>query len=193
MPTELIARKASRSGLLTLSRDSSLPRTLRSLPGWRTIAAFCLRVTLGLVLLYAGYIKMRQPWYVFAGMIDNYGVVPPSVSEWTARVLPPIEVALGVVLVSGLWRKISSAMAVALLAPFFALMLWAYLKGMKIDCGCFGPGETLGPKTLLRDGVLLTASAWFACLSWRNQNASQSAAVPRSPAPNSLQNGSTRE
>lgn len=186
MPTELIARKANRSGLPTPSRNISLPEMLRRLPGLRTIAAFSLRVTLGLVLLYAGYVKMRQPWYVFAGMIDNYGVVPPSVSEWTARVLPPIEVALGVVLVSGLWRKISSAMVLALLAPFFGLMLWAYLKGMKIDCGCFGPGETLGPKTLLRDGVLLTAATWFACLSWRNQNTSQS-------PPASLQHASTPE
>jgi uncharacterized membrane protein YphA (DoxX/SURF4 family) len=134
----------------------------------RKLAAFVLRLALGLVFLYAGYVKLRQPWYVFAGMIDNYGVVAPSVSEAIARVLPPLEVVLGVALLAGLYRKISSAAAIVLLVPFFALMVWAYAKGMKIDCGCFGPGQMLGPRTILRDGLLVAASAWFAFLSWRS-------------------------
>ena len=133
-----------------------------------------LRIFLGLVFLYAGYVKLRQPWYVFAGMIDNYGVVAPSVSEWTARILPTVEMALGLVLLTGLYRKTASAAAVALLLPFFALMLWAYLKGMEIDCGCFGPGETLGPKTLFRDGVLLAAAIYLGLLSWRSSGAAHS-------------------
>jgi hypothetical protein len=29
---------------------------------------------------------------------------------------------------------------------------------MGIDCGCFGVGEALGPKTLARDGALLACS-----------------------------------
>ena len=34
-------------------------------------------------------------------------------------------------------------------------MVRSYVVGLKIDCGCFGPGEALGPKTLARDGSLL--------------------------------------
>lgn len=136
--------------------------------GRRKLATFALRLALGLVFLYAGYVKLRQPWYVFAGMIDNYGVVAPSVSEIIARVLPPLEVVLGVALLAGLYRKTSSAAAILLLLPFFALMVWAYAKGMKIDCGCFGPGQMLGPRTILRDGLLVAASICFAVLSWRS-------------------------
>ncbi len=141
---------------------------IRSHLSRRKLVTFALRVALGLVFLYAGYAKLRQPWYVFAGMIDNYGVVRPSVSEIIARVLPPLEVVLGVALLAGLYRRISSAAAIIFLFPFFALMLWAYAKGMKIDCGCFGPGQMLGPRTLLRDGALLAVSIWFALLSWRS-------------------------
>ena len=141
---------------------------IHSLSGRRKLATIALRLALGLVFLYAGYAKLRQPWYVFAGMIDNYGVVQPSVSEIIARVLPPLEVVLGVALVAGLYRRVSSTAAIIFLFPFFALMVWAYAKGMKIDCGCFGPGQMLGPKTLLRDGVLLAVSIWFAFLSWRS-------------------------
>lgn len=143
-------------------------KLINSLPDRRSLAAFTLRLALGLVFLYAGYVKLRQPWYVFAGMIDNYGVVAPSVSEVTARVLPPLEVVLGVALLAGLYRKISSAAAVVFLVPFFGLMLWAYARGMEIDCGCFGPGQTLGPRTLFRDGVLVAAAIWLAFLSWRS-------------------------
>lgn len=141
---------------------------IRSRPSRRKLTTFTLRLVLGIVFLYAGYVKLRQPWYVFAGMIDNYGVVSPSISEVIARVLPPLEVVLGVALLAGLYRKTSSAAAIVLLIPFFALMVWAYAKGMKIDCGCFGPGQILGPRTILRDGVLVAASIWFACLSWRS-------------------------
>jgi hypothetical protein len=31
----------------------------------------------------------------------------------------------------------------------------SYRMGLEINCGCFGPGERLGPVTLLRDGSLL--------------------------------------
>ena len=34
-------------------------------------------------------------------------------------------------------------------------MVRSYFLGLEINCGCFGPGERLGPMTLLRDGSLL--------------------------------------
>jgi|SRR5579883_30118 len=133
----------------------------------RSLVVIALRVILGAVFLYAGYTKLRQPWYVFAGMIDNYGVISPAASEIVARVLPPLEVVLGLLLFAGLYRRTSSAAAILFLLPFFGLMLWAYAKGMKIDCGCFGPGQMLGLRTILRDGVLLACSISLAALSWR--------------------------
>ncbi len=144
-----------------------LTKLMRDRPARRRLLTVTLQVALSFVFLYAGYAKLRQPWYVFAGMIDNYSVVTPSVSEIISRVLPPLEVVLGVALLAGVYRKISSAAAVFLLLPFFMLMLWAYAKGMKIDCGCFGPGQTLGLRTLLRDGIFLTGAIWFSFLSWR--------------------------
>ena len=37
-------------------------------------------------------------------------------------------------------------------------MLRAYIQGQGIDCGCFGVGEAISPKTLLRDGSMLAAA-----------------------------------
>ena len=51
-----------------------------------------------------------------------------------------------------------SIVAAAILALFFSVMVVSYFRGAGIDCGCFGVGEPLTVKTLLRDGVLLAAA-----------------------------------
>jgi hypothetical protein len=62
---------------------------------------------------------------------------------------------LGLWLLSGVWLRYSSLVTTLLLGAFFAMMVRTYRMGLEINCGCFGPGERLGPKTLLRDGSLL--------------------------------------
>jgi hypothetical protein len=37
-------------------------------------------------------------------------------------------------------------------------MTRSYLAGQQISCGCFGIGEALSPRTLVRDGLLLALS-----------------------------------
>jgi len=126
-----------------------------------------LRLLLGAVFLYAAYTKLRLPWMIFAMSIDAYGVLP----EWgvlaVARTLPWIELALGVLLVSGFRLPYASTAATAMLSLFFLLMVFAYGKGSGIDCGCFGPGEALTGKTLARDGLLAALSGTLTALSYR--------------------------
>src|SRR4051812_12030297 len=115
-------------------------------------------MVLGGIFLYAAYTKLRQPWFIFAMSIDAYHIFPEWASLTIARVLPWGELVLGLMLVSGLLLRAGSMAAALLLTLFLGLMLWAYSRGMAIDCGCFGAGEALGPMTLLRDGSLLIAS-----------------------------------
>jgi len=125
------------------------------------ILAAILRVALGAIFLYAAWIKLREPWAIFAISIDSYQVLPTWAVELTARGLPWFELVLGIVLISGFWRRPATIFTSLLLLVFFSLMVRALLKGMQIDCGCFGPGERLSWVTLLRDGVLLAASLWL--------------------------------
>jgi hypothetical protein len=37
---------------------------------------------------------------------------------------------------------------------------------MEIACGCFGPGEAISWRTLLRDGALLAVSLFLAAVSF---------------------------
>jgi uncharacterized membrane protein YphA (DoxX/SURF4 family) len=126
-----------------------------------------LRLLLAAVFLYAAYTKLRQPWLVFAMSIDAYGLLP----EWgvltTARVLPWLELAIGVLLLAGVWLRFVSMAAAILLAVFFGIMLRSFGKGMGIDCGCFGVGEALTWKTLARDGLLVASAIALSAFSFR--------------------------
>jgi uncharacterized membrane protein YphA (DoxX/SURF4 family) len=112
------------------------------------------RLILGGVFLYAGYVKLRQPWMLFAMSINSYQVVSESSTKFLAQTLPWFELALGLALLTGWVLRWSATVASALLLFFFSVMLHAYMKNLEIFCGCFGVGEKLGPLTLIRDGSL---------------------------------------
>jgi len=124
---------------------------------WRA-AAVALRIALGAVFVYAAWVKLGMPWQLFAGAIADYKILPDWAVNPLARSLPWAEMAIGLLIAAGLWLRMAAAAASLLLAVFVALMVRAYAEGMAISCGCFGPGELISWRTLLRDGTLLAAS-----------------------------------
>jgi uncharacterized membrane protein YphA (DoxX/SURF4 family) len=128
-------------------------------------ARLFLRLLLAGVFLYAAWTKLRQPWLVFALSIDAYQLLPEWAVLTTARVLPWLELAIGVLLLTGVWLRYVSILAAVVLAIFFTTMLLSFGKGMGIDCGCFGVGEPLSAKTLARDGLLLTSAITLAVVA----------------------------
>ncbi len=129
--------------------------------------ALALRVALGGVFVYSAWAKLSEPWALFAMAVDAYGILPQWAVVAVARGLPWFELLLGVVLVSGFWRRIATPAAAALLLGFFGLLLWSYARGLQIECGCFGFGDVISPRTLLRDGLLAAAALTLAALSFR--------------------------
>jgi uncharacterized membrane protein YphA (DoxX/SURF4 family) len=126
------------------------------------------RLALAGVFLFAAYAKLKpqaaMPWSaasvrtslsMFAMQVDSYQLLPPQLVSPAAHFLPLFELFLGLWLLSGLWLRYSALVTSLLLGAFFAMMVRTYRMGLEINCGCFGPGERLGPKTLLRDGSLL--------------------------------------
>jgi uncharacterized membrane protein YphA (DoxX/SURF4 family) len=129
------------------------------------------RLALGAMFLFAAYAKLKpqaaMPWSVgsvrtslsmFAMQVDSYQLLSPGAVSLSAHALPFVELAVGLWLLTGLWLRFSTSITTLLLAGFFALMVRTYSLGLEINCGCFGPGEQLGKKSLLRDGSLLAFS-----------------------------------
>jgi uncharacterized membrane protein YphA (DoxX/SURF4 family) len=117
-----------------------------------------LRLVLGSVFVYAAWTKLRASPLIFAMSVDSYRLLPEWAVLAVAYTLPSLELLVGVLLVAGLWLRYVATLASAILVMFFALMLRSYVHGEGIDCGCFGVGEAISPKTLLRDGSLLAAA-----------------------------------
>jgi uncharacterized membrane protein YphA (DoxX/SURF4 family) len=126
------------------------------------------RLALAGIFLFAAYAKLKpqaaMPWSgasirtslsMFAMQVDSYQLLPPQLVSPAAHFLPLFELFLGLWLLTGVWQRYSSLVTTLLLGAFFAMMVRTYRMGLEINCGCFGPGERLGPKTLLRDGSLL--------------------------------------
>ena len=121
-----------------------------------------LRLVLGGVVLYAGTTKVVNP-QAFADSIARFKILPPQLINIIALGLPPFEFLLGLMLLSG-WRVRPASLAVAGLAIVFGLALGqALIRGLSVDCGCFGSGEPSTRKTWASFGralVLLAASFW---------------------------------
>ena len=126
---------------------------------WWTFTAG--RALLGGIFVYAAYTKLRADPLLFAMAIDAYKVMPERLAVAAAHVLPWFELSLGLALIAGFWQRITTTTATLLLAVFFTAMVHAYQPDSsegQISCGCFGLGEPISGRTLLRDGTLLALS-----------------------------------
>lgn len=130
------------------------------------IVSITLRVALGIIFVYAAWTKLSVPWQLFAASIDDYKIAPEWSLEPLARTLPWVEAAIGLLLITGRWLRAAATAASLMLAVFVILMARAYAGGMKIGCGCFGPGEIISWRTLLRDASLLAGSLAVMWLSF---------------------------
>jgi putative oxidoreductase len=107
-------------------------------------ATLASRIVLGGVFLIAGATKILNPG-TLAAAIRSYELPLP---EWfislSAHALPYLEVLLGLYLLAGLFTKISAWATNGLMAIFFLALLQGALRGLEMDCGCFGSsaGET---------------------------------------------------
>ncbi len=70
-------------------------------------------------------------------MIANYRLLPEPAVAWVARLLPPGELALGLLLLSGLGGAFIAVLAMLLLGVFARAMAINIKRGRShIDCGC---------------------------------------------------------
>lgn len=114
------------------------------------------RVVLGGVFIFTGIVKLPHI-DTLIWEIKQYHILPSGLGTAYGYVLPPLEVALGVLLVVGLLARIGAAVSGALVVSFMVAKLVALARGLDIDiCGCFGPAvPLLAVQSLAIDFVLL--------------------------------------
>ena len=127
------------------------------------------RLVLGGVFLVAGALKVTTP-EAMAKATQAYQVLPHDVAAYVGYALPTVEIILGLLLVLGLFTRVSAVLTSLLLVAFLIGIAQAWARGLSIDCGCFGGGGTVSAEEtnylqrLLEDVGLLACGLW---LSWR--------------------------
>ncbi|MFO1498668.1 MAG: MauE/DoxX family redox-associated membrane protein [Verrucomicrobiota bacterium] len=133
--------------------------------GRRTVVdwvALLLRAFLGGFYVVAGVVKIPDP-SKFAEAVANYRLLPHELLNVVAITLPGIEVVAGVLLILGLWLRGSLWLINAMTLVFIAAIASAVVRGLDIDCGCFGTvgGRQVGVIALIEDAGLLACGVWL--------------------------------
>jgi uncharacterized membrane protein YphA (DoxX/SURF4 family) len=116
-----------------------------------------IRVVLAFVFIFAAISKAADP-VGFSQSIYNYKLMPDFLINFLAIVFPWIELIAGILLFFGISVKENSAILSGLLLVFIVVIAISLLRGLNIDCGCFGTvaGSKVGLKKILENvGLLL--------------------------------------
>lgn len=125
-----------------------------------------LRLTLAAIFLAAAVPKILDP-AAFATNIESYLILPDQLVNAVALVLPWMEFLLAALLVCRVWLDTALSLSALLLAVFLGAIASAHLRGIDLDCGCFGAaGGTTDDMRwyLVRDSLFLAvalAATWL--------------------------------
>ena len=112
--------------------DAQRPVRVASTFVWRIID-----LIIAGIFIYAGAIKVLEP-VQFAIDIDNYKILPWTVSVGLAFYLPWLEIFCGLALILRRLYLGGLSILTGLVAVFLVATIAAKVRGLDITCGCFG-------------------------------------------------------
>jgi putative oxidoreductase len=124
----------------------------------KRFVATALRVTLGLLFVYAATAKLGN-MHQFAEEIANYRMLPPAAVPGFAVLLVGLELCAGTLLLVGVAARAAATVIATLLVAFIAALSQALLRGVDLRCGCFGGSDLATWGTVARDVAMLAAAA----------------------------------
>jgi putative oxidoreductase len=126
----------------------------------RRYAVHAVSLAVAAVFIYAGVDKIRDPLQ-FADSIAAFAILPAVLINLLAMGLPPFEIACGLLLIGPWTRRVGSLAVAVILVVFMIALSSALLRGLTLDCGCFGVGAPSRPRMWLElalDAALLSGA-----------------------------------
>ena len=114
---------------------SRLPPALHDPVHW------LIRAGLAALFIWTGAQKLIEPG-AFAAAIANYRVLPDLLVGFAAVGLPVLELVVGLALLWPLYAQGAAVIVGVLLVVFAAAMAQSKLRGIDLDCGCFGASQS---------------------------------------------------
>jgi putative oxidoreductase len=139
-------------------------------PGWPRVANIIrtvVRIALGGLFVFAGATKAYDPG-AFAVEIQRYNLIPWLPGALAAVYLPWLEILVGALLVVKRFDRGALMLITCLLLVFSFALASATVRGLGIDCGCFGKAfAATGTVFPLVRNLLLLAGAGFLWRGYR--------------------------
>jgi putative oxidoreductase len=139
-------------------------------PGWPRVANILralVRIALGGLFIFAGATKAYDPG-AFAIEIQRYNLIPWLPGALAAVYLPWLEIVVGSLLVVKRFERGALLLITCLLLVFTFALASATVRGLGIDCGCFGKAfAATGTIFPMVRNVLLLAGAGFLWRGYR--------------------------
>ena len=109
------------------------------------------------LFIYAGVVELSS-LQDFSDNIASFDILPRSVINIFAVILPPFEVILGIGIIVGIKTRPALLGLTALAFIFLIALLSLIFRGISVDCGCFGSNHGLAASTwyaIGRDLIIL--------------------------------------
>ena len=127
------------------------------------------RLVLASVFVSAALPKVRDP-VAFSSSIEGFRIIGPTLSNWVALILPWLELIIGIGILLPWIRRSSGIIISALLLMFITLHASAWVRGLEINCGCFGfdtsEKTTNYLKMIVRNTLLLGTCLFIVYKDW---------------------------
>jgi putative oxidoreductase len=120
-----------------------------------------IRLVIGGTFIYAGYQKALDP-YTFSQSVIAFKMLPYIASVTLSVYLPWLEIIAGVCLITGFLGRGATYVLLMLALVFVVARASALMRGIQINCDCFGGNESGHDKDV--NGFMIDALLAFALI-----------------------------
>lgn len=140
-------------------------RALVSNQRFQTFSVWILRIVVGAVFIYSGFVKAVDPWGFIFKLEEYFALadvtLPRSITLLLSLSCSIYEFVAGLVLLVGNYRRLAPVSMLLFMLVMLPLTAYLYIKNPIPDCGCFGDAIILSNKATFLKNVFLTAAIVF--------------------------------
>jgi uncharacterized membrane protein YphA (DoxX/SURF4 family) len=119
------------------------------------------RGVLAVTFIWACIHKIAEP-YEFGLQVATYQILPLSLINLQAIILPWVELVVGGLLIAGLLTRGAALVTCGMNVMFIVAIAMALAADLQLQCGCFASaeaGEQMDSSLIVRDSILLVVGA----------------------------------